>query len=130
MNRLIGSHVIVIIVVALIGIGGYYMQWYLDRTASELVVQLEGVMETVKQEDWEGSNAAFAGFEENWDATRKNWALVIDHMEIDNIEDRLTRGQFFIEAEDAVNAGVEFGAAIMFLEHIPERERLTLYNVF
>lgn len=54
MNRLIGSHVIVIIVVALIGIGGYYMQWYLDRTASELVVQLEGVMETVKQEDWEG----------------------------------------------------------------------------
>jgi hypothetical protein len=31
MNRLIGSHVIVIIVVALIGIGGYYMQWYLDR---------------------------------------------------------------------------------------------------
>lgn len=130
MNRLIGSHVIVIIVVVLIGFGGYYVQWYLDSTAAELVVQLEGVMESVKQEDWEGSKTAFAGFEKNWDSQRKNWALVIDHLEIDNIEDRLARGQFFVEAEDAVNAGVEFGAAIMFLEHMPERERLTLYNIF
>ncbi|HBG22189.1 MAG: DUF4363 family protein [Syntrophaceticus sp.] len=130
MNRVIGSYVIIIIVIGLIGIGGYSIQWYLDRTASQLVVQLEGVQKSVEQEDWEGSKVAYAGFEENWNTVRKNWAMVIDHMEIDNIEDRLNRGQSYIEAEDAVNAVVEFGAAIMFLEHIPERERLTLYNIF
>ncbi|MDD4360058.1 MAG: DUF4363 family protein [Syntrophaceticus sp.] len=130
MNRLIGSHILVIIVVVLIGFGGYYVQWYLDSTASELVVQLEGVMETVKQEDWEGSDAAYAGFEENWETTRKNWALVIDHMEIDNIQEQLSRGKFYIEAEDADSAGAEIDAAIMFLEHIPDRERLTLHNIF
>jgi hypothetical protein len=42
----------------------------------------------------------------------------------------LIRGRSFIEAEDVTNAVTEINEAIMLLEHIPERERLTLYNIF
>lgn len=130
MKRIIGSYVIIIIVIGVIGIGGIYSQKYLDRSASQLVGDLEEVKKVVEQEKWKESRDAYAKVNENWDDAHKKWALFTDHYELDNIEMRLIRGQSFIEAEDATNAVVEINEAIMLLEHIPERERLTLYNIF
>ncbi|HHV35420.1 MAG TPA: DUF4363 family protein [Syntrophomonadaceae bacterium] len=130
MNRIIGSYVIIIIVVGLIGFGGVYSQRYLDRSASQLVVELEEVKKAVEQERWKESRDAYAKFNKNWSKAHENWAMFTDHFELDNIEMRLTRGRSFIEAEDATNAIAEFNEAIMLLDHIPERERLTLYNIF
>ncbi|MGB4504426.1 MAG: DUF4363 family protein [Syntrophaceticus sp.] len=130
MKRIIGSYVIIIIVIGVIGIGGIYSQKYLDRSASQLVGDLEEVKKVVEQEKWKESRDAYAQVNENWGDAHKKWAMFTDHYELDNIEMRLIRGQSFIEAEDATNAVVEINEAIMLLEHIPERERLTLYNIF
>jgi len=130
MNRIIGSSIIVFIVIGLIVFGGVYTQRYLDRTADQLAAQVEKIIEAAEQEKWQESREAYLRFSENWDNVRKNWAMFIDHLEIDNIEMKLTRGRSYIEAKDATNAGAEFADAIMLLEHIPERERLTLYNIF
>ncbi|CEO88049.1 DUF4363 family protein [Syntrophaceticus schinkii] len=130
MKRIIGSYVIIFIVVAIIGFGGVYSHRYLDRSASKMVVELEEVKKAVEQEKWKESRDAYAKFNENWDDAHKKWAMFTDHFELDNIEMRLIRGQSFIDAEDAINAVAEINEAIMLLEHIPERERLTLYNIF
>lgn len=130
MKRFIGAYAIILIVVGIIGVGGVYSQRYLERTASKLVVELKEIKKAVEQEEWKDCKKAYAGFNENWNDVRKNWAMFTDHFEIDNIEMRLARGRSFIEAEDVTNASAEFDEAIMLLEHIPERERLTLYNIF
>ncbi len=130
MKRFIGSYVVVFIVIGLIAAGGLLSQQYLNRTSAQLVVELKEVKKLVEQDDWKGSKEAYDRFDRRWTGVRKNWAMFTDHFEIDNIEMRLARSREFIEAEDAVNASAEFGEAIMLLEHIPERGRLTLHNIF
>lgn len=130
MKRLLFGYVIIFFVVALIGLGGAYFQRYLEQTANELTLELTKVKKIVKQEDWEGSIEEFNTFNEKWNKVRNNWAMFTDHFEIDNIDMKLVRSQEFIKAKDAVNAVVELSEAIMLLEHIPERERLTLQNIF
>jgi len=130
MKRLLFGYVIIIIVVALIGLGGAYFQSYLEKTAAELSLELEKVKDKVAEGNWEESKEAFISFNKKWERVRKNWAMFTNHFEIDNIEMKLVRSQEFIEAKDRVNAAVELSEAIMLLEHIPERERLTLQNIF
>jgi len=122
--------VIIIVVVALNGLGGAYFQRYLEKTAAELSLELEKVKDKVAEGNWEESKEAFISFNKKWERVRKNWAMFTNHFEIDNIEMKLVRSQEFIEAKDRVNAAVELSEAIMLLEHIPERERLTLQNIF
>jgi len=130
MKRLLFGYVIIIVVVALIGLGGAYFQSYLEKTAAELSLELEKVKDKVAEGNWEESKEAFISFNKKWERVRKNWAMFTNHFEIDNIEMKLVRSQEFIEAKDRVNAAVELSEAIMLLEHIPERERLTLQNIF
>jgi len=130
MKRLLFGYVIIIIVVALIGLGGAYFQSYLEKSAAELSLELEKVKDKVAEGNWEESKEAFISFNKKWERVRKNWAMFTNHFEIDNIEMKLVRSQEFIEAKDRVNAAVELSEAIMLLEHIPERERLTLQNIF
>ncbi len=130
MKRLLFSYVIIITVVALIGLGGAYFQSYLERTAAELTMELAKVKDRVEEGEWGESKEAFLSFNKKWKRVRNNWAMFTDHFEIDNIEMKLVRSREFIEAKDGVNAAVELSEAIMLLEHIPERERLTLQNIF
>lgn len=130
MKGFIGSYAVVLIVIILILTGGLLSQQYLDRTSAQLVEELNEVKKLVEQDDWKGSKAAYERFDGHWNTVCKNWAMFTDHFEIDNIEMRLARSREFIEAEDKVNASVEFSEAIMLLEHIPERGRLTLHNIF
>jgi len=130
MKRLLFSYAIIVTVVALIGLGGAYFQSYLEQTAAELTLELTRVKDRVEEGDWEESKEAFLSFNKKWKRVRNNWAMFTDHFEIDNIEMKLVRSREFIEAKDAVNAAVELSEAIMLLEHIPERERLTLQNIF
>jgi len=130
MKLLLFGYVIIIVVVALIGLGGAYFQSYLEKAAAELSLELEKGKDKVAEGNWEESREAFIAFNKKWERVRKNWAMFTNHFEIDNIEMKLVRSQEFIEAKDAVNAAVELSEAIMLLEHIPERERLTLQNIF
>jgi len=130
MKRLLFGYVIIIVVVALIGLGGAYFQSYLEKSAAELSLELEKVKDKVAEGNWEESKEAFISFNKKWERVRKNWAMFTNHFEIDNIEMKLVRSLEFIEAKARVNAAVELSEAIMLLEHIPEREQLTLQNIF
>lgn len=130
MNRMIGSYLVVLIVVVLIVVGGIYSERYLHQSSTALVTELQEVKSLVEQENWDAARESFEKFMNHWDRVRRIWAMFTDHFELDNIDMRLARGKEFIRAQDTVNVSVEFGEAIKLLEHIPERESLTLHNIF
>lgn len=121
---------LVLAIVAIIATGGNLTQRYLDRSSEELATRLGPVRQAVEQRDWQKSESSFRDLKKRWGSVDKNWALFIDHLELDNLEMRLIRLQGFIEAQDEVNARVEAGEALNLIRHIPERERLTWRNVF
>ncbi len=130
MSRTTGPYIIVIIVIAIIGFGGVYSHRYLDKSASGMAIELKEIKKSVKEENWGKSRELYAEFNDNWVEAHKKWALFTDHMELDNIEMKVVRGKSFIDEEDRTNAIIEIDEAIMLLEHIPERDRLTLTNIF
>ncbi len=125
-----GGYLLVFVIVVIIGVGGALVQRYLDRTAGELSAGLQEVGRALEHEDWEQSERAFAGFEQRWRVVRRNWSLVVDHVEIDSVDMRLARLKELIRAREDDEALAEYGEALMLLEHIPERERLTWRNLF
>ncbi|HHW40451.1 MAG TPA: DUF4363 family protein [Syntrophomonadaceae bacterium] len=125
-----GGYLLVFVIVVIIGVGGALVQRYLDRTAGELSASLQEVGRALDHEDWEQGERAFAGFEQRWRVVRRNWALVVDHVEIDSVDMRLARLKEFIRAREDDESLAEYGEALMLLEHIPERERLTWRNLF
>lgn len=121
---------LILVIMAVITTGGILSQRYLDRSADELISQLERVQQAVEQKDWMTSEAGFALLDQHWSRVHNNWALFTDHLELDNLELSLIRLQKLIETRDEVNARVEAGEAMDMIRHIPERERLTWRNIF
>ncbi|MDK2821566.1 MAG: hypothetical protein PWP31_1531 [Clostridia bacterium] len=119
----------VLIIVLTITAGGLTIQHYLEKTAKEMGAQLEEVKRSVEAENWVASNNDLSKFKKRWDRTRRNWELLIEHVEIDNIETKVNRSEEMIKNQDKTNALAELREAIMLIEHIPERERLTWRNL-
>ena len=61
---------------------------------------------------------------------KKTWSTLIDHEEIDNIDMTFARLKAFLEAEDTSSALSEATMLIKSITHIPEREKLSLDNLF
>ena len=110
--------------------GSSVYQRYLHQSADTLVTELQEVKSLAEQEEWSAASKSFEKFMSRWNKVRRTWAMFTDHFELDNIDMRLARGKEFIRAQDIVNISAEFGEAIQLLEHIPERESLTLHNIF
>ncbi len=124
------GYLLVFVIVLIIGVSGALVQRYLDRTGSELSARLQEVGKALEHKDWEQSERAFFGFEQRWRVVRRNWALVVDHLEIDNVDMRLVRLKELIRSRKDDEARADYSEALLLLEHIPERERLTWRNLF
>lgn len=129
-KRVFGAYMIVLTVVVLIIAGGVISQRYLQRSADSLAAELKDAKALMEQDNWDEAEESFDRFVGHWRQVRRYWAMFTDHFELDNIDMKLVRAREFIRTRDAVNASAEFGEAVQLLEHIPERERLTLNNIF
>ncbi|MGB9791987.1 MAG: DUF4363 family protein [Thermacetogeniaceae bacterium] len=129
MNKL-GGYLFVFAIVLIIAVSGILSQRYLDETADGLSASLRQVGKALASENWEQCDRAFSSFERSWRVVRRNWGLVVDHMEIDNVDMRIARLKVFIKEREADEALAEYSEAMLLLEHIPERERLTWRNLF
>ena len=68
--------------------------------------------------------------EQKWENTSKICSIIVVHQEIDNIEQALTRGKSSINYGILEDALQEIETAIFFSEHVKEREKLSLKNIF
>lgn len=126
----LGGYLIVFAIVAVIAVSGVFNQRYLDATADELSASLRRVERALVSENWEQCEQAFSSFEHNWRAVRRNWGLVVDHIEIDNLDMKVARLKVFIQEREADEALAECNEALLLIRHIPERERLNWRNIF
>lgn len=104
-------------------------QNYLEKTASAMVGDLQNIERLIKDGDWDKSIEEFSGLLNMWHSVGKNWALIIDHMEIDNLNIRFARIEKLLSSKDLCNAAAEIGESVMLLKHLPEREKLSWQNI-
>ena len=107
---------------------------HLSNTTSEFVNKLEELkeksVEAKESDDRKEVKNTMEKVEDKWKKLSKIWSTVIVHQEIDNIEQAIIRAKSYINDGKLEDAIPEIETAIFFAEHINEREKLKLKNIF
>ncbi|QNU68352.1 DUF4363 family protein [Ruminiclostridium herbifermentans] len=123
--------VIIIIVCLLLSVilSGVFLQYYLECSSIKLDTSLNDTYNSVTKEKWDSAKKQLADFEVSWKKTRYFWAMLLDHYEIDNIDNSFIKTMEYIKSEDFSSAVAELKALRQYVLHIPKRERFSLENI-
>jgi len=80
----------------LIIIFAIFIQGYLEKSSEKLVNKIDDLMKLVDIDKINESIELMDKLQENWDETKYKWAALIDHEEIDNIEETMHRVEMLI----------------------------------
>jgi len=107
-----------------------FTQNYLEHSSEELVSEIEHLMSLVDIDKINESIESRDKLQKTWDQTKNKWAALIDHEEIDNIEETMHRVEMLIgDSEEKVELLSELNKLGFYLEHIPEREAFSIENI-
>ncbi len=120
---------IVILAALILGISAV-SQRILTVTASDLEKELSRVEDSTVSNDWAAAENSLKDVNEKWSGIKNTWAVLIDHMEIDNIDITLTRVEKYILCKDTSSALAEASALMKYIKHIPLKESLNIENIF
>ncbi|MFZ5987632.1 MAG: DUF4363 family protein [Bacillota bacterium] len=102
----------------------------LHSTAQRLEDQINKIESSTINGDWNSAQKNLASIEEEWPRVEKTWTVLLDHIEIDNIDTALLRMSKYVETKNSSMALAEIAALRQFIKHIPEKESLSLKNIF
>lgn len=124
--------IIMIIILIIIFSASLYIQNFLKDTSMPLVSKLEEIKNEVQNgniEDKEVKEKSEEVYKE-WEDISEKWAIVVLHDEMDLIEMSLIKMQANVEMGNAVDSIQELETSIFLLEHIEEKEKTSLKNIF
>lgn len=102
----------------------------LANSAQELGKELEDIMQLAEQERWEIAQQQMDSFKKKWDERAKWWPVILDHQEIDNIEFALARTEQFLQSKNIDLSLGHLAELKLMIEHIPQKEAVTIENIF
>lgn len=125
---------IIIIILILIFGGSFYTMHYLNKTADELLKLLKelkaDVVVMAEEDNRENIIKKSKEIDDKWDETEKSWAIITLHDELDLIETSLTKMSSSIEHGELVESLEELDNVIFLVDHIKQKEKFSLKNIF
>ena len=110
--------------------GSYLVQSWLERTADQFNQQLDEVELNLNAGDWDQSLLSLKKVRKNWEKVKPYWAILTNHKEIDLIEESLIKTLRAASCKSSTDALINLSILRHSIKHIPEKERLSLENVF
>ena len=123
--------IILIILISII-CGAFYTQKYLNNTSTIIVNDLEDLKYNIEQENITNQELLNKSdtIYKNWEKINKQWSNIVLHEEIDSIETALIRMKIKIKTEQFKELLEEIETSIFLLDHIKEKEKVSLKNIF
>lgn len=125
--------IITAIFIIIVG-GDIMMQTHLNKTADELINNLQDLKQKTilakETENRENIKKQINEIDEKWEEINKTWAEIVVHQELDNIHQSLTKAKSNIEEGGLEDALQEIETALFFVEHVKQREKISLKNIF
>lgn len=103
---------------------------FLARSALELRRELDMLTNRVETGSWRDALGSLESFESTWDKTKGIWAVLVEHREMDSIENSFKKIKAYLESENRPLALGEVETVKRLLEHIPEKTSFSLENIF
>ena len=124
--------IIIISILIIIFTCSIVTQRYLNRTSDLLVDDLKEIKQNIENKDLDEKELAKKAEEmyEKWEKTNAKWSIIILHDEIDLIETSLIKMKAFIKTGEIEECMAELDTSIFLLNHIKEKEKTSLKNIF
>lgn len=110
-----------------LGWGNYVL---LERDATNLLDSANLVQEALAQENWPLAEQHLQETVDKWERHQRYWPMLINHAEMDRIEDALAKLKSYLQYRDTSNAAAQLKALIYYIRHIPQKEEFSLQNIF
>lgn len=123
--------IIFIILIIIIG-GAIYTNNYLNNSSQKLVGRLEDLKQKVEQDsnNIEDLKNEVEKVYNEWENTEKKWAFIVLHSELDLIETSFVKMKAQIEEGELKKSMEELETSIFLVNHISEKEKFCLKNIF
>ena len=120
---------IVLMVVVINGFAYFSLQ-YTSSLSEDIIDTLEIIREKVEKECWETVSDDLDRLEKQWEKADAWWTPLMDHREIDLLEQTLVRAIQNIEVKQKNEALVEIVLAKRMTRKIKEKEQPSIKNIF
>ena len=107
-----------------------FLQGYIENSSQKLSEKIDVVKVFVLTDQMELAKKNNRLLKEEWDSQKEKWEMIIDHIEIDNIEERVLNVEGLIE-QDGMKVDIIAAIEVLqfYIEHIPEKEKFSLNNL-
>lgn len=124
--------IICIVTLVIVLILNYITQKYTDNTVEQLKVYIDDTREELVKEEpnYESANKKIEDTFNKWEELDDIMAFYIEHDEIEKVTTALTSARSFTKLKHDVEAVESIDRCKYILEHIDEREKFTLDNIF
>jgi len=123
------SILIIVLVLIMVFISGYFMSDYINRSSKSIDIELFKLYEVVRTNNWVSASQNLLKMENKWKDEKDSWAILVDHLEIDNINLSISKMKEYIKEKDTVDALAEISSLRLLFEHIPRKDSLTWTNI-
>ena len=124
--------IIIISILIIIFAGSIITQMYLNKTSALLIDKLENIKSDIENEKFDREKVSKKAEEmySEWDKINEKWSVIILHDEIDLIETALIKMKAEIKSGQIEDSMAEIDTSIFLLNHIKEKEKTSLKNIF
>ena len=109
---------------------GFYINHRLDAATVEFVRDIDKIAGDVKEGEWERANDGVDRLESAWKKKAGWWPAVLDHQEMDNIEFAMARFKEYVASRNIALSRGQLSELRVMIKHIPEKEAVSLKNIF
>ncbi|NLM42867.1 MAG: DUF4363 family protein [Clostridiales bacterium] len=118
-----------IIIVSIIALGSISINILENNTKilGDLITKIE---DEIKHERWEEVVKIEKQLKNQWKKYEKTWPMLIDHTDVDKVNTYLSELEIFIAKKDETMAASKLAVLKLLMKNIPEKEYVTLQNIF
>ncbi|MFZ5631562.1 MAG: DUF4363 family protein [Bacillota bacterium] len=109
---------------------GFWTNHLLEASTGELLRSIERVAGDVEKNNWEDAHRKVIGLEKVWKKEAGWWPTLLDHQEMDNIEFAMARVKEYVSTRNTALSMGQLSELKLMIKHIPEKEALSIENIF
>ncbi|WPX09739.1 DUF4363 family protein [Anaerocellum danielii] len=98
--------------------------------AERIESDLSGLYENVIKNDYKLANSNYLNIVKKWGEHKKGWAMLIEHQEIDKIDEELTKIKEYLLEQNRSLLLSEIGLLKFYIRHVREMILLKIENIF
>lgn len=122
--------IIVLIIIIIIFATDILTQNFTKKSISLINEKLDNIKTTIINNETNDLNSEIKNLDENWTDINNKMSFYIEHDELEKVNTSLVKIKSYIEFEEYSEAVPELGECKYILDHIKEKQRLKIINLF